>query len=475
MMINILGNGLTTRNLSLFLRKLGYVVQVFDEAHGAGLLSPFDIKADVTSPCIISPGIPPNKNYLKFFTNIIGEYDFVYYLIYALKTDYRLLFSLDSLDIQRIRNEYQPLETLFTIWVSGTNGKTSTTEMISVLTGYRACGNIGIPFFDAVLSEMDAKDLVCIPPLPSAVSECLPSPEIKLRIAKIASSFSDKHVRLVLETSSFSMHYTRVVYPDAYLLTNISQDHLDWHGSMDNYRHAKLSVLERMKGMAFVPEYVNKVAVNCVLYFFKNTHDLMQKFSLEDDRGFEEPFKFNLFLSLALLRSLNLQVEIERIKNYKIGDYKMQELDNSFLDSSLRDEIIFVNDSKATNPHATLSALDQYKNEHVFLILGGDTKGVDLRELMEYIRSVKNIKVFVIGKSTRQIVYDLYEYALDCITLEQALKDILDSISLSPLRGQKKIILLSPAAASFDQYESYEKRGEEFNRLSREIFNGFKM
>ena len=118
---------------------------------------------------------------------------------------------------------------------------------------------------------------------------------------------------------------------------------------------------------------------------------------------------------------------------------------------------VFYNDSKATNPEASIVAIDSFNNTDVALILGGRDKNTDLTQMCDSIN--KHIKtVLLIGEATERFEENLKKNGFDNIIKEDSLESAIDkAISLKP-----DVVLLSPACASFDMFKSYEHRGEVF-------------
>ncbi len=124
-----------------------------------------------------------------------------------------------------------------------------------------------------------------------------------------------------------------------------------------------------------------------------------------------------------------------------------------------------MNDSKATNIDATIKALELFKNREIFLILGGDDKGVDLNELFEELKKY-NVTIFSIGKNAFKIEKLSEDYGLNCNRvdfLENALEEI------DKIHQKDTIALLSPAASSLDQFDSYVQRGEVFKNFVKSL------
>jgi len=346
-----------------------------------------DFKPQTSQLEVTSPGIAPSHPLIISAKNLISEYD-----LFAKK---------------------MPVS----IWVSGTNGKTTTTQMIGALLediGAKLGGNIGNP-----LAKLDEDAPLWI-----------------------------------LETSSFTLHYTNIAKPNIYILLPITPDHISWHGSFEAYEEAKLKPLAMMEegSIAIIPKKYAKTMSLATIIGYESALDLADEFGIELEKlSFEEPFLTDATLALSVQKILFDKLDYEKINSFKIGEHRVER----FLDQKGR---VWINDSKATNPDATIAALKSFKDKQLFLILGGDDKGADQRELFEFLRGL-NVTIFTIGKNEKSLNDLAKEFKITtkpCTTLEKAIKEI------DPLHSKNSIAILSPAAASLDQFESYAKRGEEF-------------
>lgn len=377
--IRILGKGITAKALNeKFPNSKLYDDEDFES---------FDCNSEELT--VVSPGIPPYNKLVKNSKNIISDYDLFY--------------------------EEMP----FSIWISGTNGKTTTTQMCQhLLQDYDSVygGNIGVP-----LSKLDKNKRIWI-----------------------------------LETSSFTLHYTKKAKPNIYILLPITQDHITWHGSFEEYKKAKLKPLELMyeNDIAILPSEFKDVKTQALTIFYDNSDDLCKYFSLDKEKiNFKEPFLLDSILALCTSKILFDEADYELLNNFKIDKHKVEE----FRDKKNR---LWIDDSKATNIDATINALVPYYNDDIHLILGGDDKGAELEALFENIKNL-NIKVYSIGSNSQKIVdfcnkYNIVVYK--CDFLDIAVKKISNNMS------QNSIGFLSPAAASLDQFKSYAHRGEEFKK-----------
>ena len=395
-MITLLGYGKTTKAIA---KKFAPGCIVFDDnfkenstdKFGNLLLKPEKFENYKTDIQIPSPGFPPNHPLIQKSQNLVSEYDF---------------FLRDI---------------PFSIWISGTNGKTTTTQMLEHLLkdkNAQAGGNIGLP-----LAEMDKTKNIWI-----------------------------------LESSSFTLHYTKLATPDIYLLLPIKPDHISWHGSFKEYEDAKLSVLFRMKegSVAIIPKKYENLDTLCHKVTYENEDDLAKKMDIEIEKiEFQSPFLLDSILAMSCEKILFNRIDYKKMNSFKTDRHKLEE----FEDKSGR---LWVNDSKGTNVDATLEALKRYKNREILLILGGDDKGVSLDRLFDALKPL-HVKIYAIGSNSDKITSMSKTIGKEVHNCKY-LKDAISLIKKS--HTQKSVALLSPAASSLDQFSSYAQRGDEFMELA---------
>ncbi len=338
---------------------------------------------------IVSPGIPPYNYLVQNTKNIQSDYD--------------LFLTPDK----------------FTIWISGTNGKTTTTGMIYHLLkeeGFFCGGNIGTP------------------------------------LANIAHE-----KKLILETSSFTLHYTNKAKPNIYILLPISEDHISWHGSFREYEDSKLKPLQWMgkDDIAIVPSKYKEFQTDCTLYHYSGVEDISSQFNIDIKKlKFKEPFLIDSILALCVEKILYDTLNYEKINSFQADPHKIEE----FKDQKGR---VWVDDSKATNIDATIQALKSYSGKKIYLILGGDDKGADMKPLFAELKRY-NIEIFCIGTNTEKLDSLAKDFSITSYpfgTLDKAVASIFKKLSLD------EVAILSPAAASLDQFSSYKHRGEVFKDL----------
>ena len=294
------------------------------------------------------------------------------------------------------------------IWVSGTNGKTTTTQMLeSILSpfGARAGGNIGTPLI--TLYEQNA-------PL------------------------------WILETSSFALHYTRTATPSIYALLPLSPDHISWHNGFENYVCDKLSPLARMgvDSVAIVPSALRdhrlcKEFAGEMIYYADSSD--LRAYLLDNGLGdekaldslpFFEPFLLDAYIALCCAFALSRQCPhittatfLPTLASFTIGAHRMEE----FYVRAFGAEWLFVDDSKGTNTDATLQAITRYKDRALFLILGGDDKGADCSEIFTLLAGLKRVEIFTIGSNEPKLLDLAARHSVKahkCGTLDCAMEKI---------------------------------------------------
>lgn len=396
--VSLFGYGKTTKALA---RKIPHAVfyddkvsKPFRDENGFMVRPSSEFDAKYSDLEIPSPGISPSNPLIQKAKNLISDYDY---------------FANTA-----------PLS----IWISGTNGKTTTTQMIQHLLrdkGSKEGGNIGTP-----LSELNP------------------------------------HANIwILETSSFTMHYTNKARPNIYVLLPLSPDHISWHGSIDEYIKTKLKPLDSMKEgeVAIIPHEYKDVKTNAHLITYKENDDLASHFGIEVDKvKFKGAFLSDALLAMAVDKVLFDRIDYKKINSFVIEPHRQEELK----DSKGR---LWVNDTKATNINASIAALKRYKDLFIHIILGGDDKGVELDELFVFLQTI-NVKIYNIGSNKKKLSSLAKKYNIDykqCTNLLDAVSEIDKNLA------ESEVALLSPAAASLDEFTSYAQRGDIFKEAVKNI------
>lgn len=338
---------------------------------------------------IPSPGIQPSNPLIVKAKNLISEYD----------------YFANTLPLK--------------IWISGTNGKTTTTQMMQHLLeskGSEAGGNIGTPLAELSLN------------------------------AKM----------WILETSSFTMHYTNIATPNIYVLLPLSPDHLSWHGSMQEYIDAKLKPLATMREgeVAIIPDTYKDIKTDAHLITYKDEDSLAKYFDIDTSKvHFKGAFLADALLAMAVDKILFDKLNYDKINSFVLDPHRQEELRDA------RDRL-WVNDTKATNIDASIAALKRYKDSSIHLILGGDDKGVDLNELFEYLQDI-DVHIYTIGSNKEKLTKLAKKYKINfelCLNLADSISKIDKNLK------ENEVALLSPAASSLDEFNSYAQRGDEFKK-----------
>ncbi|MCC7478534.1 UDP-N-acetylmuramoyl-L-alanine--D-glutamate ligase [bacterium] len=335
--------------------------------------------------------------------------------------------------------------------ITGTNGKSTTTKLLGhILEGLgrtHVLGNIGTPLL-ASLDEIESGDYVA------------------------------------LEVSSFQLETVDRFKPHVAIYTNLTPDHMDRHGSMEEYARVKRLMAQRMGSSDFVvtnareswfaPESFANQQPTYLLYSAEQgavargawveggricvnlgaeQHELpLECIKLPGVHNVENALAA---LTAAMLVGADASTVAERLSTFTGYEHRLELCRSA---GALR----FYNDSKATNPEATITALKAMSG-HLVLILGGRDKLTPLDEMLALVQQ-KVQYVLLIGEATER-----FAAALDAVGYNayQRVGDMEHAVAASTglLGSSGGSVLLSPACASFDQYSSYEQRGEHFKEL----------
>jgi UDP-N-acetylmuramoylalanine--D-glutamate ligase len=427
----VIGAGVTGQALKIALEKFGAVPLIFDEKNtDQGLQTlPAEIFLAITSP-----GWRPEHQIFIDLKNqevpVISEIDFAW----------------------KVKNELAPDQK----WVAltGTNGKTTTIQMVEKIftkAGINgvACGNVGEPVISAVCK-------------------------------------SPAYDFLALELSSFQIEWSNLPKYESVAILNISPDHIDWHGSFDSYSKAKLKLLSQSKRCVLNksdPEIKNRCAQrNDVIWFSLDTPAPGEIGLVEElliDRAFSpNPQEANEISELvditptvphnvlnamaAAALSLSIGVSYQDIKaglKSFTTDHHRMELIRS------HNEINWIDDSKATNPHAAAASI--MGNLNVIWIAGGLAKGASMDNLIKQCGA--RIKSAILIGQDRDLIANaikLYapSVAIKLIDLKTDSKQLMSDVvaAAADVAVAGDTVLLAPACASMDQFSSYVERGTLF-------------
>ena len=372
---------------------------------------------------VISPGVPKNIKIIK---------------------------KAESLDIQ-IMGEIE-FASMFTslpiIAVTGSNGKSTTVNIIYDMLkngNYEPMlvGNIGIPFSSAV-NELNQKII--------------------------------KGNIFILEVSSFQLEYIDQFHPYISLFLNISPDHLDRHKNMAEYFRTKLNMVKNMTNDDFIifneddktlNNHFKNFIVKAIPYSLKGNNKFfsIRNSILYDDNN--EPFfeirkirlkgqhnLSNLIASAIIAKILNIDDGSIKntMKNFEGINHRL-EFVRKFSD------VIYINDSKATNLSSVIAALNSFESP-IILLLGGKNKDSNFRQLLPHTRRhVKHIVSF--GEAGGEIATALG----DAVRLKKTSSLSQAVASAHKVASPGDVVLMSPGCASFDQFKSFEHRGTKFKEL----------
>jgi len=437
----IYGLGISGASAAKYLKNAGHEVITTDDSANNPLASakPEEISYDSNTIISLSPGVLPSHKIFETAKKTGAE----------IACDIEIFYRLNP------QNKY--------IAITGTNGKSTTTA----LTGFifkeleiasAVGGNIGIPAFD----------------LPRTVD-----------------------TTYIFETSSYQLDLLSKTHFNIAALLNITPDHIDHHGSMEAYIESKKRIFRHQTEQDFALIDVDN----------KNSRKVFDE--LKKDKNLNKNFRAQLIpISTKEIQENGLSLIKGTLIN-KIGKTNSQfELKSDFLHgehneqnmafafaisycSGLRDEqkiisaikkftglahrcklvgqkndMIFINDSKATNAESTEPALKAYEN--IFWILGGRSKEGGIKALAPFFNKIA--KAYLIGEAMEEFAKILQENSVDfdrCGDLENAFKIAIKDAEKSSL--PKKVILLSPACASLDQWKNFEERGDYFCKLVDEV------
>ena len=424
-------------------------VEVMDAANAAERVSDYDL-------VVTSPGLPPTAPVLAAAA-VAGV---------PVWGDVELAWRLDS------SGRYGPPRRWLV--VTGTNGKTTTTSMLHamlVAAGRRAllCGNIGDPVLDVLDQPAEL---------------------------------------MAVELSSFQLHWAPSLRPEAGVVLNVAEDHLDWHGTMEAYARDKARVLDGRVAVVGLDDPVAagllSTAGASVRVGFRLGEPAQGELGVRDgvlvDNAFGEQLELAQATSIpvagpvgvldalaaaALARAVDTAPEAiaRALAGFQVGRHRAEVVGNA-------DGVTYVDDSKATNPHAAQASITAYPR--VVWIAGGLLKGASVDELVARVAK-RLVGAVLIGRDRSLIRDALSRHAPDvpvvelvtgedsgvpgvigstvnCVTrvIDVGGRSVSDAVMAAVveaargLAGPGDTVLLAPAGASFDQFSGYGQRGDAF-------------
>ena len=328
--------------------------------------------------------------------------------------------------------------------VTGTNGKTTTVELLGAIHRAAAvpvvvAGNVGTPL--AELAGTRGEVVVC-------------------------------------EASSFQLEDATAFAPEAAALLNLSEDHIDRHGTFAAYRDAKLRVFARQRAddVAVVPVGLDPAGGEARVVRFAREAGPRADLALVDGtlhfegaalmpadeirlRGDHNLDNAMAAAALALARGIDPRAVREALATFPGVAHRLEEV-------ARRRGVLYVNDSKATNPDSARVGIEAFPGG-VRVILGGSLKGGDFRALRNVV-SERCRAAYLVGEAEQQLARDLEGTVTlhRCGTLERAFE------AAAAAARPEEVVLLSPACASFDAFRNYEERGARFRELAQAEASG---
>ena len=375
----------------------------------------FKKKLDEVDYIVISPGINIQKT--KFKSTLF-------------RNKKKIITDLDLFYMQKI-----PIKSIV---ITGTNGKSTACKLTQHIfktnkLDTQLGGNIGKPILDLKIKK---KSIV------------------------------------IIEASSFQLSYTKFIKPTFAAILNISNDHLDWHNTITNYKNSKFKIFSKQDGN----DYALLNNTKLIRLFKKNNY--LSKLRVIKKSNINNTIKKkiinNYLISKANLENLVFAHQISKL--FKIKEKTFLKAVNSFRGLPHRHEIFlkknkitFINDSKATSFESTKHALKNNKN--IFWIFGGLPKIKDKFNLTGVSSNI--IKSFIIGKKTTYFKNEIkkkLKYKIS-FNLKNAVKDVFKELLI--LKDSKVTVLFSPASASYDQFNDFTERGNQFKKITREYVKKF--
>ncbi len=367
--------------------------------------------------CVLSPSIPPEAEVLSLLEELKIPYFSDVELAYRLKPDNTKIIA-----------------------ITGTNGKTTTTMLISHILGQKylapEAGNVGVSPLDYLNVNVE--------------------PEY-----------------LVIEASSYQLHYTTDFAPDMAIFCNLTPDHINWHKDIENYFYDKAKMFSKMGENSHSILNYDDERVKAIESRAKKHYFMLEDNGSADDAyiksgaiyyGDEKIIDVSDVPIVGAHNLQNVMCAVIAAKNAGLTKEEIKTGIMSFKAPKHRCEFIlerygisYYNDSKATNPEAANVAIGAFPGRKVALIAGGRDKNTSLDEFCILVKE-KIETVILIGEAAERFNNALVAAGFYNIIFAQTLEEAIDKAE-----GVKPdVVLFSPACASFDMFKNYEMRGEAF-------------
>lgn len=350
--------------------------------------------------------------------------------------------------ITEIELAYQVAKPQHYIAITGTNGKTTTSTLTYEILRRafpgkaHLCGNIGIPLCEIVMEN---------------------------------GLMEEGGHYIALEISNFQLVNIDKFRPEVATIINLTPDHIDFMGSLDNYYKSKTEVYRNMADSdvfllnaddPVVKEYTDRYPVKCAKESFSTdsqSADCIAKDGYLEIKG-EKIIPLNAIKIVGKHNLQNVMIAVSAAKAIGISNDIILDAVSSFKGVEHRIEFVreidgvkYYNDSKGTNTDATITALKAF-DRGVILLVGGFEKGLPMDEMKKHLGCVKKIIGF--GACGARLVHDLVgEDGIVVTTLDKAVAEA------NKIAESGDTVLLSPTTSSFDQYTCFEERGDHFKKI----------
>ena len=350
--------------------------------------------------------------------------------------------------ITEIELAYQVAKPQHYIAITGTNGKTTTSTLTYEILRRafpgkaHLCGNIGIPLCEIVMEN---------------------------------GLMEEGGHYIALEISNFQLVNIDKFRPEVATIINLTPDHIDFMGSLDNYYKSKTEVYRNMADSdvfllnaddPVVKEYTDRYPVKCAKESFSTdsqSADCIAKDGYLEIKG-EKIIPLNAIKIVGKHNLQNVMIAVSAAKAIGISNDIILEAVSSFKGVEHRIEFVreidgvkYYNDSKGTNTDATITALKAF-DRGVILLVGGFEKGLPMDEMKKHLGCVKKIIGF--GACGARLVHDLVgEDGIVVTTLDEAVAEA------NKIAESGDTVLLSPTTSSFAQYTCFEERGDHFKKI----------
>lgn len=350
--------------------------------------------------------------------------------------------------ITEIELAYQVAKPQHYIAITGTNGKTTTSTLTYEILRRafpgkaHLCGNIGIPLCEIVMEN---------------------------------GLMEEGGHYIALEISNFQLVNIDKFRPEVATIINLTPDHIDFMGSLDNYYKSKTEVYRNMAGNdvfllnaddPVVKEYTDRYPVKCAKESFSTdsqSADCIAKDGYLEIKG-EKIIPLNAIKIVGKHNLQNVMIAVSAAKAIGISNDVILEAVSSFKGVEHRIEFVreidgvkYYNDSKGTNTDATITALKAF-DRGVILLVGGFEKGLPMDEMKKHLGCIKKIIGF--GACGARLVHDLVgKDGIVVTTLDEAVAEA------NKIAESGDTVLLSPTTSSFDQYTCFEERGDHFKKI----------